>query len=208
MNTFVSDNSLAEQMQANMPAAGPVKLWVFNSHQKSCRYIFSDGAKADFVNGRYYTPEENKALELTRQIIVHKSPYFFINKGEETIMSDDLDPEVKLKKKLRAEILQELYQEAIKITMGASNSPGDSVQGKLNAQSTRDIEAVAAGGDQTTGARLASIAQMLGVVAPEAKTASPEKEVTPVAATQPSVTPPENKLAALKAKLDPEAKAD
>jgi hypothetical protein len=187
MDTFISDNSLAEQMQAGTAQSGPVKLWVFHSHQKSCRYIFSDGSKADFVNGRYYTPEEGKARELTQQIVIHRSPYFFIKPGEETMMSDDLDPVVKLKKQLRAEIMQELYQEAIKITMGASNTTGDSVQGKLNAQSTKDIEAVAAGADQTTGARLAAIAQMVGVV--------PGKEADPV----PSVT--DNKLEALKAKL-------
>lgn len=194
MNTTQADNSLAEQMQAGMIPEGPKKLWVFNSHAKSCSYIFANGSKAEFINGKFYTPEESRARELTMEIVLHRSPYFFIKKGEETIMSDDLDPVVKLKKQLRSEILQELYQEAVKIQMGASAETGDYVPGKLNAQSTRDIESITAGADQTTGAKLAQIAQMVGV-APPAEVASVP------AATQAPVEVPENKLATLKAKL-------
>lgn len=196
-NTSQANTSLIDRVSGGLPAAGPVQLWVFHSYQKSCSFIFPNGAKAEFINGKFYTPDEGLALILTQEIIVNRSPYFFIKPGEETIMSDDLDPTVKLKKQLRAEIMQELYQEAMKITMAASSSPGDYDAGKLKVQNTRDIESVTAGADQTTGAKLANIAQMLGVggVVPVV----PAAEAAESAAVSP--IPAQSKLDALKASV-------
>ena len=68
----------------------PIKLWVFHSYTKSINYVFPNGDRAEFVNGKYHTSDEDKANHLTNEI-KRGVRAFYVKPGEETIMSDDLD---------------------------------------------------------------------------------------------------------------------
>lgn len=135
----------------------PIQLWVFYSHVKSISFIFTDGNKAEFIQGKYYTSDPIKVAALKREIKAGNKS-FFIKPGEETIMSDDLDPVTALKKKLRSELMQELIDQGLIVATAQSPDSGKSEQGKLNVQSTSDLAAISAGGDGASmGIRLAQL---------------------------------------------------
>lgn len=124
-------------------AESPKLLHVYYSNMPSIRYVFRDGVFAEFIKGRYYTDNETYIAELNNEVRL-RHPTIFTKKGEETIMSDDLDPNTVLRKNVRRDLMLEMLQ-----TLDPTRDLGQYTNGKLNAQNTMSIASVAAGGDST-----------------------------------------------------------
>lgn len=83
---------------------------VFKSHILSCKYVFTDGTEAAFVNGRYMTDDEDRISELQKEI-TNKHPLIYVDDKEKTVDSTELDPMSALRAKIRAEELEKIKEE-------------------------------------------------------------------------------------------------
>ena len=122
---------------------GEPRLHVFHSTTKYMQTVTPTGRKVLFVNGIFYTkhPEE---IEFLQDMCYEPERGIYVDNAALTVAEADRDPMQALRNKLRAEILQEMQAQ-----LNPENDRGESVQGPLNAASTRDMAAVAAGGDAT-----------------------------------------------------------
>lgn len=118
------------------------KLHVFFSTIKSMQTVTTSGGRILFVNGTYYTKDEEEIQFLNE--MARKNRGIYVQQDMLTISEADRDPMQALKNKVRAEIMAEMQGH-----VNPENDRGTSVQGNLNPASTRDMAAVAAGGDAT-----------------------------------------------------------
>lgn len=121
------------------PAKPEVKL--FKNRLLSCKYIFSDGTTANFVNGKYATANEGEIAELEMQIRKGHQ-YLYIDTAETTVDYDITDPLASLRKKFFTEFQQQQATAAANID---GRDLGTSVQGPLKATSSKDIAPVTIG---------------------------------------------------------------
>lgn len=124
-------------VQAEEPT---VKL--FRSTLLSCKYIFSKGTVANFVNGKYATSNLGEIAELEEQIS-QGHQHIYVRKGEETIDYDVTDPLAELRKKFFAEFQAAESKRAAEQADGREMGSYD--QTKLKAANTTDIQAVTVG---------------------------------------------------------------
>ena len=118
------------------------RFHVFFSHAKSMQTVTGDGRKIVFVSGKYYTKHAGE-IEFLKSM-VEENRGIYIDPNLLTVSEADRDPVQALKNKIRQEILAEMAAQ-----VNPQNDRGESVQGRLNAASTQDVAAVAAGGDAT-----------------------------------------------------------
>jgi hypothetical protein len=130
-------------------------LRVFKTRIPSMRYAFGNGKIADFIKGKFYTCDPLQIAELESQVAAGHQ-YIFIDPAEIEIESEDRDPNVALRKKIRAELLEEMRnRQEIEIA--------DILPGRLNAASTKDIAPVALGSSAgSPDALKAAIAKKVG----------------------------------------------
>jgi len=121
------------------PAKPEVKL--FKNRLLSCKYIFSDGTTANFVNGKYATANESEITELEMQIRKGHQ-YLYIDSSEVTVDYDITDPLASLRKKFFDEFQQQQANAAANID---GRDLGTSTQGPLKGTSTKDIAPVTIG---------------------------------------------------------------
>lgn len=82
------------------------KLRVFKTTMSSNKFIFKSGKTAGFVNGRYMTSNPQEIKELEEEILEHQNPYFYIDKNEKEITSEQAaDPMAALRAKIIADYL-------------------------------------------------------------------------------------------------------
>jgi hypothetical protein len=130
----------------------------------SAQYIFGiygekgqPGSNAS-VNGRiayfivppgkrfgWYMTKNPVEIALLDQEVMSNHPNIFIDKDEWEVTPEMADPMMALRAKIRAEIIAE-EKARIELISDPNRDMGESVQGKLNAQSTADIAPTAAGG--------------------------------------------------------------
>lgn len=116
------------------------KIHVFHSAIKSIQAVTGSGRKIVFVNGIFYTKNQEEIEFLSA--LAQENRGIYINSELAVIDEGDLDPMATLKAKLRQELMAEMQAQ-----LNPENDRGKSVQGPLNAASTQDIAPVAAGGD-------------------------------------------------------------
>lgn len=116
-----------------------VKL--FKNRLLSCKYIFSDGTTANFVNGKYATANESEIYELEGQIRKGHQ-YLYVDANEITVDYDITDPLASLRKRFFDEFQQQQTTAAANID---GRDFGTSTQGPLKATSSKDIAPVTIG---------------------------------------------------------------
>lgn len=121
------------------PAKPEVRL--YKNRLLSCKYIFSDGTTANFVNGKYATANEGEIAELEGQIRKGHQ-YLYIDKTETTVDYDINDPLASLRKRFFDEFQQQQANAAANID---GRDLGTSTQGPLKATSSKDIAPVTIG---------------------------------------------------------------
>jgi len=121
----------------------PVKpeVRLFKNRLLSCKYLFSDGTTANFVNGKYATANEGEIAELESQIR-RGHQYLYIDTAETTVDYDITDPLASLRKKFFDEFQQQQANAAANID---GRDLGTSSQGPLKGTSTKDIAPVTIG---------------------------------------------------------------
>jgi hypothetical protein len=134
-----TNQALANLTASAAPAKPEVKL--FKNRLLSCKYIFSDGTTANFVNGKYATANEGEIAELEMQIRKGHQ-YLYIDTNETTVDYDITDPLASLRKKFFDEFQQQQATAAANID---GRDLGTSKQGPLNATSSKDIAPVTIG---------------------------------------------------------------
>jgi hypothetical protein len=82
-------------------------LHVFYGRLLSFKYLYKSGVEAIFQQDLldpsvsvYRTGDDDRAKELMEEITLHKNPYIFQRKGQETIQSDMVDPVEAYKRKI------------------------------------------------------------------------------------------------------------
>jgi len=119
-----------------------VKYFVFYNRIPNSTFIFPDGTQAAFTNGRYATPDADKAIYLN-EVVKQGNPHIYLNEDKLVLTETELDPMAEYKARIIAEYLA---------SQGAGNPEkdmGTSIQGKLNVADTSNIGAAAA--DSTSG---------------------------------------------------------
>lgn len=124
-------------------------LHVFKSNIPSSQYIFKSGKYAHFVDGKYFTDIESEIAELEAEI-AGRHPHIYKDNGELTIVAEDRDPMVALRKKIIAE------HEAQKAAIERGDKDfGNSVQEKgAGMQSSAGLVAAAS---STSGVKVGTI---------------------------------------------------
>jgi len=130
-------------------------LHVFKSSMRYMNFVFSNGMIAEFINHVYYTKREDQIAELNREI-AFGHPQIHVDPNALTIVAEDRDPVVSLRKKIRDELIADGWAK-----INPDNDMGKSEQGKLTPASTTSIAAVSANGDGTAGHKLAVLAAEL-----------------------------------------------
>lgn len=126
-----------------VPAAAAKPLVkLFCSSLLSCKYVFSKGTVANFVNGKYATNNPVEIAEMEAEI-AGRHPHLYVRKGEETIDYDVTDPLAELRKKFFAEFQAAEHKRAEETADG--RDLGEYVQKRLNTGNTTDIQAVTLG---------------------------------------------------------------
>jgi hypothetical protein len=113
-------------------------LNVFKNRLGSCKYVFSNGKEANFINGTYATDIEDEIAQLNAEVKA-RHPHIYIDENEVTIDSELIDP------------IEQIRQKAIadyKASMGIVSTPGDSAPAPVSPASTATIEPQAAGAQQ------------------------------------------------------------
>lgn len=119
---------------------------LYKSPQPSWKYIFPDGTIGFVIRGEYFTDDPGKIEHLDNEI--RKGfQMFYIDPNEKFVSQERLDPLIGLRNRMREELMAELKEEMAR-AQNPNNNMGTSEQGKLNAQSTRDIAPVTIGGAQ------------------------------------------------------------
>lgn len=134
-------------MSTNPPEVTQM-LRVFKSTLTSMRMVTPSGKVLDFIKHRYYTSNPSIIAELEAEL-AHGHPYVYVDAKEFEIASEDRDPNVALKKRLRAEILAEM----------AANSDkefGDTVPVQFTPASTQGIAPLIEGGAQALKTAIAN----------------------------------------------------
>lgn len=125
---------------ATVTTAKPeVKL--FKNRLLSCKFIFSDGTTANFINGKYATANESEIGELEREI-KKGHQYLYVDSSETTVDYDINDPLASLRKKFFGEFQKQQAEAAANID---GRDLGTSTQGPLKATSSKDIAPVTIG---------------------------------------------------------------
>lgn len=73
----------------------------------SAKYVFKDGTVATFIKGEFFTTDKAQIAELQVEADNKRNPHIHVEAAKKTVVAEDRDPMVALKKKLRAEILKE-----------------------------------------------------------------------------------------------------
>lgn len=117
-------------------------LHVYHSATKSMQMVTPRGKLITFISGKHYTDDE-EVIQFLNEVVTQKRGVS-VNPAQLTIPAEERDPMTALRNKLRAELLAEMQEQ-----LNPNKDGGTTVQGPLNATSTRDIAAVAAGGNAT-----------------------------------------------------------
>jgi hypothetical protein len=124
---------------ATQPTKPEVRL--YKNRLLSCKYIFSDGTTANFVNGKYATANDGEISELETQI-KKGHQYLYVDSNETTVDYDITDPLASLRKKFFDEFQAQQATAAANIN---GRDLGTSTQGPLKATSSKDIAPVTIG---------------------------------------------------------------
>ena len=142
---MTTSNTAADILSSLEPSAEKKEMRLYKSRLLSCKYIFTNGVAANFVNGKYATPVESEIAELDAQIRQGHS-HLYVDKDEITIDYDHTDPLAELKKKFFAEFTaQAEAAAATQAAVTAGRDLGATVHGVLKAANTTDIAPVALG---------------------------------------------------------------
>lgn len=77
---------------------------LYKSRMPSCQYFFKDGSRADFVNGRFSTDEEEKIEQLDAEL-KKNHPHIYVDDNEVEVDTEKQDPLEHLRTKFIAEYL-------------------------------------------------------------------------------------------------------
>lgn len=77
---------------------------LYKSRIPSCQYFFKDGSRADFVNSRFSTDDEDKIEQLDADL-KKGHPHLYVDDNEVEVDTEKLDPMEHLKAKFIAEYL-------------------------------------------------------------------------------------------------------
>lgn len=77
---------------------------LFKSRMPSCQYFFKDGSRADFVNGRFSTDDEEKIEQLDFEL-TKNHPHIYVDDNETEVDTEKQDPLEHLRTKFIAEYL-------------------------------------------------------------------------------------------------------
>lgn len=108
----------------------------------SCKYGFSRGTVANFVNGKYATSNPDEIAELEYQIKMGH-PHIYVRKGEETVDYDVNDPMAELRKKFFEEF--KASEKARIDSQVDGRDMGEYTQARLKTGNTTDIQPVTIG---------------------------------------------------------------
>lgn len=114
---------------------------LFKNRLLSCKYVFTDGTIANFINGKYATANEAEIKEL-EALVAKGHQYIYIDTAETTVDYDITDPLASLRKKFFEEFKLQQSTAAANID---GRDLGASVQGPLKATSSKDIAPVTIG---------------------------------------------------------------
>jgi hypothetical protein len=122
---------------------------LYKSYVDSVKYIFKAGKVAYFIRGRFSTAFPSEIAELDAEIAGgHPTIYFDPEEPTATAMAESLMAG------LKARYYQEFLADIAAKTQDPSRDMGESEQGKLVPANTQTIAPVAAGGMNSTAARV------------------------------------------------------
>ena len=116
-------------------------LHCFFSTIPSINFILPNGKQCAFVDGAFYTDVPAEIDQLTQEINAGH-PHLFINKEQETIQSNLLDP----MEALKAKFFEQFQAEQAATTQDPTRDLGESQTEKLKLGDTNNIAEAAAGG--------------------------------------------------------------
>lgn len=135
-----------EQVEVEVPDA--IEYHQYFCNLKAFKMILANGTILRFTEHRYITcnPDAIEYLdsEVSRQRSLGRPPRIFTKPGEETIMSDELDPMSAMEKRIRAKVYAELGVKVV-ATPNSVSKPG-----AFMPASTRDIAAITGGSVSNT----------------------------------------------------------
>lgn len=114
----------------------------------NCRYTFSNGKDAVFLNGEYATDNYNEIREL-RMEVENGHPHIYVDKTRETVDANKLDPMEALKERIIAE------HEAKKLHMrmgGSTVEDSHSIQSQVVTANTKTVGEAMSGSSSVDGA--------------------------------------------------------
>ena len=114
---------------------------LYKNRLLSCKYIFTDGTTANFVNGKYATANDSEISEFEAQI-KKGHQYLYADSNETTVDYDITDPLASLRKRFFDEFQAQQATAAANID---GRDLGTSTQGPLKATSSKDIAPVTIG---------------------------------------------------------------
>ena len=79
-----------------------VKYFVFYNRIPNSTFIFPDGTQAAFTNGRYATPDADKAIYLN-EVVKQGNPHIYLNEDKLVLTETELDPMAEYKARVIAE---------------------------------------------------------------------------------------------------------
>lgn len=100
---------------------------LYKSRMPSCQYFFKDGSRADFVNGRFSTDEEDKIEQLDKELKANH-PHIYVDDNEVEVDTEKQDPLEHLRAKFIAEYLKEQKD---KVGTDFGKTSGDAKAGML-----------------------------------------------------------------------------
>lgn len=101
---------------------------LFKSSIPNMFMILSSGTKAEFINGMYYTTDEDDAVELNKEI-KRGIAGIWVDPNEPEIDTDAVTPYEQLKKKIREELLSEMVSASAHTNDRGTYGTGDTNDG-------------------------------------------------------------------------------
>ena len=130
-------------------APGTPRERLYKCAQRSMKVHTTDGTEVIFKGGLLHTSDLKIINYLDHQLKVRALPNVFIDPNEPWYDPEKYDMVLRIKNETRRELEAEFAKRLAEVT-NPNRNMGNSVQGKLNAASTRDVAAVAAGAGPTT----------------------------------------------------------
>lgn len=145
MDKFLQQSNVAIDTKKKIDSDNPRTLHVFENTVPSCKMVTPKGKTLTFIGGKFYT-DIQEDIDWLNEEIEQQNPHLRVHSdpNQRTILAEDLDPEMVLRKKHFAE-----FQAQQDRAMNKDNDMGTSVQGRLQVQTSRDVSSAA--GESTSG---------------------------------------------------------